>query len=268
MRGRWQRTFDRILQRTGSRERALVIADRRQAEAYISTGTRETSALMRQQLLVRAATWEVRTAPRTKAVGWRELEDILTDHDFWKEQKALVLGRMEPLMRKVFDEGIEFAKTIDLERGIGKREDGDEAAAGGSLAALDAATIEDAAAQIFRTYVDDWWLGLERTTQARLRDAITLSSQNGTGTPGVIKAIAPLFGDARAKRIGVTETTRLFGRGAQALYQAAGLSHWVWHDVEDDRVCPICDELNGNVYPINHPFDPAHTSCRCFAGPA
>lgn len=273
MRGRWQRIFDRTLNRTGSRDRARLIADRRSSEIYMQSGTRETALLLHQQLVGRANTWNVRTAPRQKAIGWRDLDEILLDHQFWADQKTLVVGRMEPLMRHVFDEGIAFAKTIDLKKGIlprpGRRDAADDAEAeAAALAAIDAARLEDAAGQVFRTYIDDWWLGLQTTTQQRLRDAIIISSQDGTGTPGVIRAIAPLFGDARAKRIGVTETTRLFGRGAQALYQAAGVSHWVWHDVEDDRVCPICDELNGNVYPMSHPFDPAHPSCRCFAGPA
>ena len=240
MPGRWQRAFDRALYRTGDKDRAIALADRRSREIYMQTGTRETSAFL---------------SSRFTGVGWRELESVLADHNFWADQKILVLSRMEPLMRTVFDEGIAFAKTIDTSKGLARIV--------GRCDTLepDDATLADAADQIFRNYTDDWWNQLQHTTQNALRQAIIAASQDGSGTPGVIARIAPLFGNTRAANIGITETTRLFGRGAQATYVAAGVETWIWHDVEDDRVCDICFELNGKTFPMSHLFDPAHVKC-------
>jgi SPP1 gp7 family putative phage head morphogenesis protein len=160
-------------------------------------------------------------------------------------------------MRSVFFEGVAMAQTIDV-RGYVSRKD-----------FLDpvASEIDDFAGMIFRNYVDDWWLQLEYTTREQLRAAIMRASIDGTGVKGVIKDIEPLFGEVRAKRIGVTETTRLFGRGALATYMATAMEGWEWQTVSDGRVCPVCIGRLGHQYPIEHPFDPAHVSCRCFPLP-
>lgn len=196
-------------------------------------------------------------------VGLRDLHDILSDHEFWAEQKAKVLRAIEPEMRKIFREGMNFAKTIEIAPSIASRIVGAR-----DFLDPDEGDLEDAAGQIFRTYTDNWWSQLSHTMQNGLRNAITEAAADGSGTPGVIKRISPLFGQTRAKRIGVTETTRLFGRGAQATYQASGVEKWTWHTVRDARVCPICEGLNGTEYPTSHPFDPAHVLCRCFPSPA
>lgn len=196
-------------------------------------------------------------------LGMRELEAILSDHEFWADQKAKVLRAIEPEMQKIFREGMDFAKTIEVHPSIASRIVGAR-----DFLDPDEGALDDAAGQIFRTYTDDWWSQLSHTLQNALRSAITDASQDGSGTPGVIKRITPLFGPTRAKRIGVTETTRLFGRGAQATYQASGVEKWEWHTVNDSRVCPICDALDGKTFPISHPFNPAHVLCRCFPSPA
>lgn len=192
-----------------------------------------------------------------REVGEREITDILDDYDFWAEQKRRMVGAVEDQMRAVFFEGVAIAKTFDVPGYVARKDFLDPVSS----------EIDDFASHVFRNYVDDWWLRLEYTTREQLRAAILRSSIQGTGVEGVIRDIEPLFGEMRARRIGVTETTRLFGRGAQATYMATQMEGWEWMTVSDGRVCPVCIGRLRNQYPIEHPFDPAHVSCRCFPLP-
>lgn len=190
------------------------------------------------------------------------LESLLLDNAFWAEQKAEVLKRLEPTMRAIFDEGVEFAQSIDVSTGV-------KALIGFRADFLDPPEdlLNDIAGQTFRTYTDDWWAQLEHTTRERLRTAIINAAQNGTGSRGVVREIRPLFDAVRARRIGVTETTRLFGKGAIATYRATAVPEWIWRTVEDGHVCPTCESLGGTVFPVSQEFDPAHVTCRCFPSP-
>lgn len=195
--------------------------------------------------------------------GLREYDDvhalfaILDDLEFWAEQKRIMLDACEPQMRFVFNEGVRLAMVIDVPGYEGRKDFLDPIAS----------EIDDFASQVFRHYADDWWLRLEYTTREQLRAAIMRAGVEGTGVQGVINDIEPLFGDVRARRIGVTETTRLFGHGALATYKATSMEGWEWQTVTDGRVCPICIGRLGSQFPIDHPFDPAHVSCRCFPLP-
>lgn len=40
-----------------------------------------------------------------------------------------------------------------------------------------------------------------------------------------------------------------------------------WHSQKDDRVCDICYERDGNVYPIDEVPDKPHWNCRCYVRP-
>lgn len=197
----------------------------------------------------------------TVELGAKALESILDDADFWSRQRRRMLRAVRGQMWSIFLQGSKFARGLDVE--------GYEPAAFGRRDFLDPdpAELTNEMGQVFRNYLDDWWSGIEATTREQMRGAIIRSYQDGTGVAQVIRDIEPLFGPERARRIGVTETTRLFGRGAQATYRASGLLEWQWMTVEDARVCPICDALSGNVYPLDLDFDPAHVSCRCFPSP-
>jgi SPP1 gp7 family putative phage head morphogenesis protein len=198
--------------------------------------------------------------------------ELLGDDALWTELRSIWLLAMTAPARELFDQGIEAAKRIRPRR---KKRTGIRGVLFRIFAGrkapdfLDppADLLDNVAGEVFRSYMDTWWTQLERTTRDGLRTAIEDAALNGTGTPGVIAAIEPLFGEKRAQLIGVTETTRLFGRGAQATFTAAGVRTWVWQTDEDDSVCPICDDLDGQEFPMEDDFDPAHPGCRCFPLP-
>lgn len=91
-------------------------------------------------------------------------------------------------------------------------------------------------------------------------------------------AIAPLFGEDRAKRIAVTEATRASAQGERELvkelrqnYPASRVEEY-WQTSRDEIVCPICSGLHnvrresvGFVSDDGEVYDspPAHPYCRC-----
>jgi SPP1 gp7 family putative phage head morphogenesis protein len=194
--------------------------------------------------------------------------EVLIDQTFWDEQRAAWRDALEADARKIFDAGVTFARETKPQR---RRRSAVKALVDVLFRRkardfLDPVedVLDNIAGNTFETYMDDWWAQLERTTRDALRQAIIDAAADGSGTRGVIDRIEPMFGEIRARRIGVTETTRLFGRGAIATYQASGIEMWVWQTSEDDHVCPECDDLDGQEFPINDIFDPAHVGCRCF----
>ncbi len=83
----------------------------------------------------------------------------------------------------------------------------------------------------------------------------------------------------RARTIARTETITASNQGQLQLWKQAmdrGLLRFdeakVWIVTPDDRLCPICKELGGEVVFVNRPFStgdfipPAHPSCRCTMG--
>jgi SPP1 gp7 family putative phage head morphogenesis protein len=91
------------------------------------------------------------------------------------------------------------------------------------------------------------------------------------GLPGLIAAIEPTFGVARAENIAVTEVTRIF---VQAIKEAestnpftVGFTYLV---AADERVCPVCTPARGLValkdaatFPDGGSWPPRHPRCRC-----
>ncbi len=90
------------------------------------------------------------------------------------------------------------------------------------------------------------------------------------GLPQLIKALEPIFGEGRATRIGVTETTRVFSEGTVAAARDDEfVTHLRWMVSEDEAVCDVCGPLAGQVVPKDETFEgglmpPAHVNCRCW----
>jgi len=50
-------------------------------------------------------------------------------------------------------------------------------------------------------------------------------------------------------------------------YKDAGVERVVWETELDDRVCKVCEDRRGNVYPIELVPDKPHYNCRCWFRP-
>lgn len=84
-----------------------------------------------------------------------------------------------------------------------------------------------------------------------------------------------VFSRNRADMISISEVTRLFAEGNEILWGATGLIFAkVWQTSRDERVCPVCAPLHGQIRFISSEFTagiknpPAHPRCRCWIRPA
>lgn len=101
--------------------------------------------------------------------------------------------------------------------------------------------------------------------------------ENFIRTPGMTigdlrRTLEPAFGETRAQRIAVTETTRAFAAGQKLVQdelQRGGLQlERIWRTSMDERVCPICgpleDRREGDGWTGAEGGPPAHVNCRCW----
>ena len=186
----------------------------------------------------------------------KALDSGAFDKDFWAEIRERALEIARPLFTDLFLLGADLGRFITPAK-AGRKE----------LLPVDPALINRQLDLVLDEYIDDWWRGLQKTTEEGLRAAIRRASAAGTGVEGVMRDIEPLFAPSRVQRIASTESTRLLGLGAQATYKASGIEEWEWQTVRDARVDPICRELQGKRFPIETAFAPAHVSCRCYVKP-
>lgn len=120
---------------------------------------------------------------------------------------------------------------------------------------------------------------LNATTRQQFTDAFTAWQQGemplstGDGLDALINLLTPTFGPNRAEMIGVTETTRVFVE-AQRIAEANNpfTVAFRWYTVADERVCPICGPMHGQVRRKNEGYAggvdlPAHVRCRCHEVP-
>ena len=196
-----------------------------------------------------------------KADTLRIFDDLLADEEFWREFSQELERALAPRLLVIFFAGAEAAARLPKRRA----EKAQPAEASDYISPEALARIGE---QAIQGYVSPFAKQITQTTYDGVRDAVVRARRDGTGVEGVIESIKPMFSSKRAELIAVTETTRLFGLGSQAIYQAQGYTHWEWRTAEDPWVDDECAGLNGQVFPISRSFEPAHPRCRCWPTPA
>lgn len=83
-----------------------------------------------------------------------------------------------------------------------------------------------------------------------------------------------VYSESRARTIAVTEVTRAYAEGNLASWRASGvIEKKRWNSNNDEKVCPICRPLNGQVVGLDEDFGdgipapPGHSRCRCWITP-
>lgn len=119
------------------------------------------------------------------------------------------------------------------------------------------------------------------TTYDAIRSVILNGLQVGATIPEISAGIETVFAEAagyRADMIARTETIRAAADGSLAAYQqaqaAGALDGYgkVWIGTDDDRECPECSGLDGEIVPFDSVFSnqedgpPDHPNCRCALG--
>ena len=148
-----------------------------------------------------------------------------------------------------------------------------------SAALLDIDNTLDTQDNRVRNFIKRWTVKLGKsnaeTTHKVVNDKLKEWAANEDASIADLKqSLKEYFGEtAPAERIARTEVSRASGYATQTVYQDAGAVGKKWIAAIDERVCPICNDLDGQVTELSGFFDtidgdsvqhePAHPNCRC-----
>ena len=135
--------------------------------------------------------------------------------------------------------------------------------------------INSALIEYARLYRNEWLHLINETTRKTVGDIITNWLQTGDPLKELVKMLSNpelgLFSKARAKRIAVTETTRLHAMGNEMVWKESGtIDQFNWMTAEDGKVCDRCKLMQEKgPYPLNQlsALIPDHVNCRCWGQP-
>jgi len=113
-----------------------------------------------------------------------------------------------------------------------------------------------------------------------INKAVQLGIVSGKSVPDIAKDIGRVVKDPEAFRkagkttfktaqyrmqlIARTETIRAHNQGHLKFYHTVGVQKVEWFATGDERMCPICGEMNGQMFDIDKmPPCPLHPNCRC-----
>ena len=110
-------------------------------------------------------------------------------------------------------------------------------------------------------------------TEAQLAQALINGFNNGESMDQIARRIIEVFDGfttIRAERIARTEIMMASNQGAKEGYRSVGVEKMEWMTARDDRTCPICQPMDGEIFAIDDfPMPPSstHPSCRCVGLP-
>lgn len=124
---------------------------------------------------------------------------------------------------------------------------------------------------------------ISETTREQIRLIISEGFTEGRTIDEMTADLEDAVGDSvRAERIARTETMRASNEGQSQLWDQAieegllnGDEQKEWIVTPDDRLCPVCEPMDGVTVGLNDDFDvegdaiqepPAHPNCRCTVG--
>jgi hypothetical protein len=174
-------------------------------------------------------------------------DDIINDEEMWETFRVRVVGAAQPYFRN----GALQAAAYNANLGLGVNMD----------------WVNQAVLDFTRTYANDWWMELAKVTRDGLRKAIVAWQETGLGEQGLqdlVNSITPLFGEDRARRIAITETTKIFDEGNKLAHISAGIKYEQWQTAEDEFTCPVCSGLNEQYFPTEsgpRPVVDTHPNC-------
>lgn len=129
-----------------------------------------------------------------------------------------------------------------------------------------------------------WQLGnlrdFNELTRRRAVQIIADWVRAGEPLPLLEAKLAPLFGEGRARRVAVTEVTRMYAEGNILAWRSTGVVGGKrWRTANDEKVCPICGPLDDTEVGLDEngfttapgemglSAPPAHPNCRCWLQP-
>jgi SPP1 gp7 family putative phage head morphogenesis protein len=116
---------------------------------------------------------------------------------------------------------------------------------------------------------------IDAKTLQVIQDAVTRFVETPGMTIGDVMDALP-FDEVRALRVATTEITRAYAKGQMIAGQQLKDEYpdvkitKTWFTNNDDKVCPICEPLDGKEFDFEDEFDAgitepaAHVNCRCW----
>lgn len=183
----------------------------------------------------------------------KAVSDVANDDAFWQEIESDLALAMLRLNGRAHALGLEAAASLGVPVDF-------DAVHQEALVATRRATFEQV-----RRITDTTREGLREALISWQQTGLVTPEQQRRGLPTLIDGLEPLFGKPRARRIAVTETTRLFAEGNElAVADDETVGGYQWQTAHDERVCAICGPRDGRVYPKGSgERPPAHVHCRC-----
>ena len=134
-----------------------------------------------------------------------------------------------------------------------------------------------------RAHVGELIDNISETTRTEIRDLVEEAFEAQYDVDDLAAEIEAILGDdARADKIARTETMRASNEGLLETWAQAeeagiltGTEQKEWITTPDDRLCPVCEPLDGVNVALDGTFSvdgaeidapPAHPNCRCTMG--
>lgn len=130
--------------------------------------------------------------------------------------------------------------------------------------------FNEAASRFAREYRYGNIHNITETTRAQTQAIMAEWVRSGSSLDALETQLTGIFGAARASQIAATEVTRIFAEGnAQAWITTGFVNSVRFNTAEDDRVCPLCSPLDGQIFDVDDYGykPPIHINCRCFNTP-
>jgi len=179
------------------------------------------------------------------------------DSKFWDEEEQALYEEMLPLFLAALALGMDG---------------GTEALPPNLQPLVNPLVFNDAAAKFAREYRYGQIKDITDYTRKQVQAAMAEWIQSGQSLPVLEAQMAGIFSEARAKRIAATEVTRAFSMGNMAAWESTDFVTEVeWMTAQDELVCPICSEREGERFGVEdtdaYPPNSSHPNCRCWAQP-
>lgn len=175
-------------------------------------------------------------------------------NEFWLDEAEKVFTLTTPVIEEMTELAMAEAVQVLFDMGFD----------------FDASFVNAMAVQFAHNYSFELITGITTTSRNFVSGVTEDWINSGESIEVLFEQLAPMFGEARAELIGVTEITRLFADANREVWSKSGYVKKVkFLTAFDDLVCPICMPHNGEVSSIDSRTNkpPLHVKCRCFEVP-
>lgn len=113
--------------------------------------------------------------------------------------------------------------------------------------------------------------GVAEDVNKQIGRELTEGILQGEDVRRLSKRIAGIVDDVgiiRARTIARTETMYATNKGIKTNWESMGITKFVWVTTKDEKTCPQCGPLDGQIVPDEWPTEPPlHPNCRCTIKP-